>query len=251
MRDLTLSDFPFLASLAKSHKPEDRRIWLRVACDHFVAAGPAGQEDIERFADAVSSQIDMADLKTALEAARTLAPSPRTPARLLAKFASLSPQASDIVLEHGAACPTADLIAAIERGGHAAIAVARRVNLDARLIDALLARDEPAALAALAGNSRTRLEGAVLMRLLRRARTLAERSGDRRLADALLKRRPLRVESAMLFLLADPAERVEILLAAQRAELGRPPCERTPASAEIVRELELAALARRPERFVA
>ncbi|HXZ15891.1 MAG TPA: hypothetical protein VEH77_07980, partial [Roseiarcus sp.] len=116
---------------------------------------------------------------------------------------------------------------------------------------ALLARDEPAALAALAGNSRTRLEGAVLMRLLRRARALAERSGDRRLADALLKRRPLRVESAMLFLLADPLERVEILLAAQRAELGRPPCERTPASAEIVRELELAALARRPERFVA
>ena len=55
----------------------------------------------------------------------------------------------------------------------------------------------------------------------------------------------------MLFLLADPLERVEILLAAQRAELGRPPCERTPASAEIVRELELAALARRPEAFVA
>ena len=251
MRDLTLSDFPFVASLADSANAKDRRIWLRVACDYFVSARATQPDAIERFADAVSARLDKADPAAALEAARKLAPCPYTPVRLLAKFQSVSPEACDIVLEHGAAYATADLVAAIESGRRQAAAVARRPDLDAKLVAALAARDEADVLATLARNPRARLDGAVFAELLQRARKLAEDGGDRRLADALLQRRPLRPETAALFLLAGPLQRVEILLAAQRSQLGRPPSPPAPVASEIVSELELAAVARHPERFVA
>ena len=251
MHDLTLSDFPFVTSLAESDDPSDRRIWLRVACDHFVATESADREAVERFADAVAGRIETADLPTVLEAARKLAPCPRVPARLLARFQSIGPEVSDYVLEHGAAFGVGELGDAIKSGGRKATAVARRADLNGRLIGALVALDETDPLVALASNPRARLEGAVLASLLQRARTLADDRGDRRLAEALLERRPVRPESAALFLIADPLQRVEILLAAQRAQLGRPPGQPPPAAPEIVNELELAAVARRPERFVA
>ncbi len=250
MRDLTLSDFPFVASLGDSDNPNDRRIWLRVACDHFVATGTTDDAAIERFADAIVAQIKIADLPTVLDAARKLAPCPRTPVRLLAQFQAIGPEVSDTVLEHGAAFGVAELGAAIKRGGRAAAAVARRADLSGRLIDAFVALNEIEPLVALASNPQARLEGAVFAGLLRRARTLADDHDDRRLAVALLERRPVRPESAALFLIADPLQRVEILLAAQRAQLGRPPGV-PPVASEIVDELELAAVARRPERFVA
>lgn len=87
--------------------------------------------------------------------------------------------------------------------------------------------------------------------MLRKARKLAEENNDRRVADLLLERRPLPPESAALFLLAGPLQRIEILLAAQRSQLGRPPGLPPPVASEIVNELELAAVARHPERFVA
>ena len=250
MHDLTLSDFPFVASLADSANPNDRRIWLRVACDHFVAADRADADAVERFAAAVSRQLDKADPTTILEAAQRLAPCPRTPASLLAKLGSFSPQASDFVLEHGASFGTADLIGAIESGRRQAVAVARRPDLDAKVIGALVGSDEIEVLTELAVNPRVRLEGAVLADLLQRARTLAEDRGDRRLAQTLLKRRPLPPESATLFLVADPFQRVEILLAVQRAQLGRPPGRSAPIASEIVDELEQASAARRPKEFV-
>jgi uncharacterized protein (DUF2336 family) len=251
VHDLTLSDFPFVASLADSDNPSDRRIWLRVACDHFVASGTADREAIERFAEAIARQIEAVDLPTVLEAARKLAPCPHIPARLLAKLQSIGPDVSDYVLEHGAAFGGAELGDAIKSGGRKATAVARRADLNARLIGALVALDEIDPLVALASNPRARLEGAVLAGLLQRARALADDRSDRRLAEALLERRPVHPENAALFLIADPLQRVEILLAAQRAQLGRPPGLPPTVAPEIVNELEQAAVARRPERFVA
>lgn len=251
MHDLTLSDFPFVASLADSANPNDRRIWLRVACDHFVAAETADAGDaVERFAAAVSRQLDKADPSTILAAAQKLASCSRTPASLLAKLGSVSPKASDFVLEHAVSLATADLIRAVESGGRQAGAVARRRDLDAGVIGALVQRGETDVLVELALNPRVRLEGATLADLLQRARTLAEDRGDRRLAEALLKRRPLPPESAALFLLAEPFQRVEILLAVQRSQLGRPPGRALPIASEIVDELEQASAARRPRQFV-
>jgi uncharacterized protein (DUF2336 family) len=250
LRDLTLSDFPFVASLADSANLNDRRIWLRVACDHFVAADSAEADAVERFAAAVSRQLDQADANTILETAHKLASCPRTPPSLLAKLASASPKASDFVLEHGASFVTAELIRAIESGRRQAMAVARRPDLDARVIGPLLAHDDAGVLVELAANPRARLEGQVLADFLQRARTLAE-DGDRRLAEMLLKRRPLPPESATLFLVADPFQRVDILLAVQRAQLGRPSGRSPPIASEIVDELEQASVARRPKQFIA
>lgn len=250
-RDLTLSDFPFVASLADSANPNDRRIWLKVACDHFAAVGGAEPEALESFADAVIRQIDKADRPAILETARKLAPSPLTPARLLRRLEAASPEASDVVLEHGRAYPRTDLVHALEADRRRAAAVARRPDLDAGLIGAIVALSAPEPLVALVGNPRARLDGPIHAGLVRRARSLAEDHGDRRLADALLRRRPLRPEIAALFLVAGPLQRVEILLAAQRAQLGRPHGGGAPVAPETVRELELAAVARHPDRFVA
>jgi uncharacterized protein (DUF2336 family) len=247
--DLTLSDFPFIASLADSANPNDRRIWLRVACDHFVAVRAHDADAVERFAAAVSRQLDKAHASTILEVAQKLALCPRTPVSLLAKLRAVSAEASDYVLEHGASFVTADLIGAIETGRRQAVAVARRPDLDATVIGALVACQDIDVLAELAANPRARLEGAALAGLLRKARAVAEQ-GDRRLAELLLKRRPLPPESAALFLIADPRQRVEILLAVQRDQLGRPPRQSAPIASEIVDELEQASAARRPKQFV-
>jgi len=75
--------------------------------------------------------------------------------------------------------------------------------------------------------------------------------GDTRLAEALLQRRPVRAEAALLFLIARPDQRVEILLAAQRMQLGRAPRPPLAATPAVLDELEMAAVARQPARFVA
>ena len=79
MRDLTLADFPFLASLAASESAYDRRIWLRVAIDHFVAVEPKDPDALERFSDVVALQLNSADAATRLEIARNSRPAPEHP----------------------------------------------------------------------------------------------------------------------------------------------------------------------------
>ena len=88
MHDLTLGAFPFLTSLAASESPRDRRIWLRVASDHFVASQASDPEAIERFAEAMAPRLNTADALTRLEIARKLAPCAQTPRKLLALFES-------------------------------------------------------------------------------------------------------------------------------------------------------------------
>ena len=92
----------------------------------------------------------------------------------------------------------------------------------------------------LARNTQAALEGGPLVRLLRAARARWTQDDDGQLAEALLRRRPLRPEHAVLFLYANPGQRLEILLAAQRAELGRR--FEIPRSADAVGRLEAAAI---------
>ena len=251
VRGPTLSDFPFISSLASSESPKDRRIWLRVATDHFVATEPSDSATTEKFIDAMTAQLDAADSAARLEVAWKLAPCARTPARLLAALSSVDSEAGDYVLEHAVAYANSELERAVLRGGRSAIAVAKRRRLDPRIVNMLAAQDDVLVLIALASNDSTRLEGPTLLDLLRRARRLAEREGDRRLADALLQRGPVGSDSAVLFLCARPNQRIEILLAAQRSQLGRPTAPSVPIRSTSLDELELAAVARQSERFVA
>ena len=251
MRDPTLSDFPFLSSLASSESLQDRRIWLRVATDHFVATEPSDSETIEEFIKAMTAQLRAADSAVQLEVARKLAFCARAPDRLLAALSSVDSEAADYMLEHAVAYASSELERAVLRGGRSAIAVAKRRCLDPQIVNMLAAQDDILVRVALASNDSARLEGPTLLDLLRRARRLAEQEGDRRLADALLQRVPVRPESALLFLCARPNQRIEILLAAQRSQLGRPTASSVPMRSTSLDELELAAVARQPERFVA
>ncbi|HKN30173.1 MAG TPA: hypothetical protein VJY34_20770 [Roseiarcus sp.] len=251
VRDPTLSDFPFLSSLASSESPKDRRIWLRVATDHFVATEPSDSDTVEEYIKAMTAQLDAADSAARLEVARKLAPCARAPARLLAALSSADSEACDYALEHAVAYANSELERAVSRSVRSAIAIAKRRCLDPQIVSTLAAQDDILVLVALASNESARLEGPTLLDLLRRARRLAEQEGDRRLADALLQRAPVRRESAVLFLCARPNQRIEILLAAQRSQLGRPTAPSVPMRSTSLDELELAAVSRQPERFVA
>jgi hypothetical protein len=249
VRDLTLSDFPFLASLAASANPTDRRIWLRVASDHFVAAEANDLAAIETFTNAIVSQLRAANAATRLEIARKLAPCLRTPLAVLAEFERLDSDACDFVLQHAVAYPQRDLTHAMAKSARRAEAIAKRSDLSPQFVEILAAHENVDVPVALASNESVEIEGLALARLLRAARERAEDLGDLRLAEALLRRRPVRPECAVLFLIAGPSQRVEILLAAQRMQLGRPPAFAADSAA--LDELELAAVARKPDRFVA
>jgi uncharacterized protein (DUF2336 family) len=251
LRDLTLQDFPFLTTLSLSESARDRRIWLRVASDHFVAAEPDDPQAIETFAKVMAEQLEAADPATRLDIARKLAPCARTPLRLLAKFEAMDPELSDFVLERAVGYSDPELKEAIARGAREATAVARRKPLSPALANLITFHDDVGVVIALARNAFAELERTALIRLLRRARSQAEERGDLRLAEALLERRPIRAEYALLFLSARPDQRVEILLAAQRMQLGRPPGSVLSTPSTTLEELEVAAVARQPERFVA
>ena len=249
VRDLMLKDFPFLASLASSGRASDRRIWLRVATDHFIITELSDLSKLAEFVDAMSAQLAAAlatRWKSRANCRLALAFRPAC----LPRSCPLTPMPATTVLEHAVACDDRELDAAAASGGRRAIAVAKRRNPDRRIVNRLAAQDDVAVLIALANNPAVRLEGAALSDLVRRARRLAEQEGDRRLADALLERQPVRPEFASLFLCANPSQRIELLLAAQRSQLGRPGGFSSPMRSSTIDELEQAAVARRPERFV-
>ena len=89
-----------------------------------------------------------------------------------------------------------------------------------------------------------------LLKLARRARADIESTGDRRLAEGLLARTPPRAEYAALFMEASSAQRTLILLAVQRAELGKPRGAPPPgAPSEAIAKLERFALTGEFELF--
>ena len=109
-------------------------------------------------------------------------------------------------------------------------------------VEAILRRDRTEELVALAADRRARLRPEHVAALAPRGRDLARR-GDRRLAEALLARQPIRLEMAALFLEATSEQRRAILLAAQRAELGHRPAAAAALDEEAASRLEFAAIA--------
>lgn len=115
-------------------------------------------------------------------------------------------------------------------------------------VAAILSRGDLDAMVGLVGDMSARLRADQLATLIVRAGALAQ-AGDTRLSRALLARGPVRLEHAPLFLEADAEQRLSLLLAVQRAELGNTgnsPRELDPALAE---PLEFAAIAGKREDF--
>ena len=132
-----------------------------------------------------------------------------------------------------------------------ACAVARRDDLDAELVGALVDHDEiEVLLDARAKSPRRRSIRGFTPRSPAAPDSAIEGMLDRRLAEALLDRGPARLEQAALFLEADLSRRAEILTAAQRAALAAPrPAVRPREASEAIARLERFALDADPERF--
>ena len=80
----------------------------------------------------MAQQLEAADPATRLEIARKLAPCARTPLRLILKLEAMGPEVSDFVLEHAVAYSERELKEAIARGARQATAVARRKAAEPR-----------------------------------------------------------------------------------------------------------------------
>ena len=121
MRDLTLSDLPYLSSLSASKNAPDRQVWLRVVADYFAAMRPNDREGNDRFAEILIARLEASEPVTQLDIARRLATCPETPRTLLEWFTREESLACDFLLEHGAGLTEADLGRAV----HAACGVPR------------------------------------------------------------------------------------------------------------------------------
>jgi hypothetical protein len=249
--DLSPVELPFLAALAVSARPVDRQVWLRVAADYLAlrsAATPARDALVAAAIHALAA----ADEATRSAFARRLAPHAGA-ADALAALASLGGEAALVVLAEAVALPRERLVsAATGDGASAARAVAQRADLDAALLDALIARDEIEVALTLARNPRAPIDARQFAVLARRADRRRSGSDDRRLISALLERTPASIEQAALFFEADPGQRAQIIGAARRATLGRRfPAALSPDAANVAARLERRALEGDWRRFEA
>lgn len=248
--DLPAADLPFLAALARSPRPADRGLWLRVATDFFLAGPFPKRAHGAAFAAELAERLGDADDATRLAVARKLALCAEA-AEVLATLESLGGEAALHVLRYAAVLPRERLVAAAASDGARARAVAQRDDLDAELVAILADHSEVETLVALASNCRAPIEPRLYAVLARRARQGVAGTQDRRLAEALLERAPTRLDEAALFLEADSGRRAEIMAAAQRAALAEPrTLLRSRDASQAVARLERYALEAEPERFV-
>jgi uncharacterized protein (DUF2336 family) len=240
---------PFLGTLARSARIEDRLLWLRVAVDYFLSDTSPDAELRAEFETNFASCLAGADDESRLAVAKKLVSRGHAPPYLLAAIEALGGDAALFVLERAKGLPREKLLADAEERGLAS-AVARRDDLDDELVWTIVRGNSTEARVALVENPRAPLSAEQLLKLARRARADSESTGDRRLAEGLLARMPPRAEYAALFMEASSAQRTLILLAVQRAELGKPRGAPPGASSEAIAKLERFALTGESELFL-
>ncbi len=241
---------PFMGALARSGRREDRQLWLRVAVDYVLRADRPENDLDNEFADNFARCLGDVDDDARLVIGQRLLASGRAPDRLLASISGQGGEAGAYILTRSKDISRRELLAAAADPVRAG-AVARRDEIDGELIDALFADAEIATLLALLDNPSAKLETRHLRELVARAKVECE-AGDRRLAERIFARAPIRAEYAPLFLFANSAQRAAILLAMQRAELAQPR-QASPAAAPraSIARLEAYALAGETDRFAA
>jgi uncharacterized protein (DUF2336 family) len=212
--------------------------------DHFVSRQDHSPQQLAQFEKTMLRLIAKSGAAARHAVARKISAHPLAPAAVIALIEEMGGEGALWVIEW-APMPRERLAAAAFGHQDRACALARRADLDAELVGALIMRPEPEVALTLAGNRAAAIDARGLAALARRA----ER--DKPLAEALFAR-PGAGEAAALFLLAGSAQRVEILAAAQRMELGRPAeTSRQDGGLEGIEHLERHALEREPELFAA
>ena len=246
--DLSPVALPFLSALADGSHPGDRALWLRIAADYLALASAPAPDRKATIAAAINA-LSHADEATRSAFARRLAPHAAA-ADALAALEALGGEAALVALADAVALPRERLNAAASGEASApARAVAQRTDLDAALIDALIARGDADTALTLARNTLAPIDAAQFCLLARQAQ---EDPADRRLTNALLERTPATIEQGALFFEASPVQRVRIVGAAQRATLGRRyPAAHSPVAASVAARLERCALDSDWRRFEA
>src|SRR5450755_4603387 len=143
---------PFLSTLSASRDSEAKRVVLRIAVDQFMARAEHVPAAIKRFEDEIRALIAEADDMARSSAARKLCAHATPPARILDAIAGLGGEGELIVLTHARLLSRPHLDAAAAGETANALALARRNDLDADLVAALVGRDERAIALALARN---------------------------------------------------------------------------------------------------
>jgi hypothetical protein len=242
---------PFLGSLARSPRAVDRLLWLRVAVDYFLNQATLDPAVNAEFEANFSSCLAGTDDENRLAVARKLVSRGNAPPYLLAAIQSLGGDAALFVQERAEGLSRDKRLAEAQEAERAC-ALARRDDLDDEMIWSIVRGPVSDARVVLVKNARAILSAEAFLDLARRAKTDIEASGDRSLAEALLARTPARSECAPLFLEANSLQRTQILLAVQRAELGKPQhaaASGTPAASDPICRLERYALAGETELF--
>jgi uncharacterized protein (DUF2336 family) len=241
----TRTQLPFLASLEGQTDPGARRVLLRVATDLFVNDPAPSHDAIARYEEVATPLLRVSDSATRLIVSRKIAPRAATPSSVLNVIVALGGEACLVVLERAVAVDRALLTAAGCGLAAQASAVARRTDLDEPMTRLIAGHSAAAVVLTLARNLTAPMDEATFAKLVRRARD------DKALAEALLQRPTAPLDRAGLFLFASSAQRAAMLLAAQRAELGRQPSSAWEPPQDAAPRLERHALARQPALFIA
>ncbi|MBK9083388.1 MAG: DUF2336 domain-containing protein [Rhizobiales bacterium] len=208
------SAFDGLASLGAGDEPGVRPVILRVLADLFVTRAHHAPVEIAQFEEIACRLVDKADAETCEIVARKLIAHEGAPQRVLEALARVSAGAAIVVLGSNRSVSAHRLAAAAAWGPvDLAAAVAGRADLEPPLVAALSMRPEPAIVLALASNPKAPLSRADLKALAARARE------DAALAKAVLARAEP-ADCAALFLHADATQRLAILTALKREQLG-------------------------------
>ncbi len=211
-----------LDAFAASGDSGERGLWFRVAIDYFLSADQGDPEGLRRVAGRMAEALSRAGDIERLEVAKQLSMALSAPSGLFDAIEAMGGEAGLYVLSHCAALGEGAVERALAGPDSArAAAAALRPDLSRAMIECLTRRADPESAVALASNQFIALAPQALEALARRALSAARDSGDGRLAQAILARRPVTDGHAALFALADAPTRAAILAAARRAALGR------------------------------
>ena len=209
-----------LEKFARSAHAGERALWFRFAIDYFFAVDAQDGERIKALTRQMIETLGMAGPGERLAVVQQLALSLRAPAEIFEAVADMGGEPAAYVLSHCAALGDARVCEAA--AGDMAAAVALRGVLPRAAVDRLILHPNVEGPLALAQNPILSLSPTQFAAIVARAAREDWRVGDPRLAQALLRRGAIAVEHCPLFFAADAAQRVAILAAARRIDLGRP-----------------------------
>ena len=258
----SLAALPYLSTLSQSERASDRASFVRVLSDYAAFARDRRVDVAEDWLEGLRLCLENARPEERDAHLARLAPFETLFGGRRAAFGSRWFSAAAATPEMGAArraeTPSRSSLGqpsdrpaapgATARAGGASTQEAADIKREDLAVH--IADGDLEALIALASNPLERLRSEDIAPLVARARLTLNATGDGRLAQAILARHPTRLEMAPLFMEATSDQRWAIMLAAQRAELGR----RTPGAfatvgREAIAKLEYAAIAGSSEQF--